>query len=127
MNHLLEELGIEDVFPQEQVIDHTERRNTWNFPQEYKTIDLEKYFTELCETPEQIERVLYELVMFKNRNMENLLRFCLYFMDVVNTKNIFIGLGRGSSTSCYCLYLIKMHLVDSLKYNLDPVEFFKQR
>jgi DNA polymerase III alpha subunit len=36
------------------------------------------------------------------------------------------GVGRGSSVASYCLYLIGLHKIDSIKYNLDIQEFFKE-
>ena len=33
------------------------------------------------------------------------------------------GVGRGSSVARYVLYLLGVHKVDSLKYNLDIKEF----
>ena len=46
-------------------------------------------------------------------------------MDTVNKNNLMIGVGRGSSCSCYILFLLDVHQVDSIKYNLDIKEFFK--
>jgi DNA polymerase III alpha subunit len=39
--------------------------------------------------------------------------------------NIVWGVGRGSSVASYCLYLIGVHKIDSIKYNLDIKEFLK--
>jgi DNA polymerase III alpha subunit len=35
------------------------------------------------------------------------------------------GVGRGSSVASYVLFLIGIHKVNSLKYNLDIKEFLK--
>jgi len=35
------------------------------------------------------------------------------------------GVGRGSSVSSYVLYLLKVHRIDSLYYNLDIAEFLR--
>ena len=42
-------------------------------------------------------------------------------------NNIVWGVGRGSSVSSYVLYLIGVHKVDSIKYNLDVTEFLKDK
>jgi len=33
--------------------------------------------------------------------------------------------GRGSSVASYCLYLMGVHKVDSIRYKLDIKEFLK--
>jgi DNA polymerase III alpha subunit len=35
------------------------------------------------------------------------------------------GVGRGSSVASYVLYLIGIHKINSLKYNLDINEFLR--
>ena len=40
-------------------------------------------------------------------------------------NNIVWGVGRGSSVASYVLFLIGIHKVNSLKYNLDIKEFLK--
>ena len=71
------------------------------------------------------DRVKLELKMFLERDMEKFLRFCIYFSDMIKKNNWVVGVGRGSSVASYCLYLLKIHLVDSIKYNLDIKEFLK--
>lgn len=108
------------------IIDHNERQNNWNYPSLYDGINLEEYFLSKCQTDEQKNRVLFELDLYNKRKMNNLLRWTIYFMDEVYKNDLFIGVGRGSSVSSYCLFLIGIHLIDSLKYELDPIEFFKE-
>ncbi len=117
----------DDVYLPEpgQPIDHVERQSNWRYPDEYDELDLELYFTGKCETYEQTFRVLEELELFKEKEQEKLLRWAIWFMDFVNSNDIFIGVGRGSSVSSYCLYLIGLHMIDSLEYDLDPREFLK--
>jgi len=40
-------------------------------------------------------------------------------------NNIVWGVGRGSSVSSYVLYLIGIHKIDSLYYNLDVEDFLR--
>jgi DNA polymerase III alpha subunit len=35
------------------------------------------------------------------------------------------GVGRGSSVASYVLFLIGVHRIDSMKYNLDYKEFLR--
>ena len=71
-------------------------------------------------------RIEHEFNVFRNRNLLNVLRFLLYFVTTCRDKNIVLGVGRGSSVSSYILYLIGIHKVNSIKYNLDFSEFLKE-
>lgn len=102
-----------------------ERKNNWFYPSEYDDINLNDYFLNLCNTNIEKNRVLEELKLYKEKNMEKFLRFCIYLSDKIRENDWVIGVGRGSSCSSYCLYLIKIHLIDSLKYNLNIREFLK--
>jgi DNA polymerase III alpha subunit len=53
------------------------------------------------------------------------LQFLLYFIDKLKDNNIVWGVGRGSSVSSYVLFLMGVHRIDSVKYNLDIKEFLK--
>jgi DNA polymerase III alpha subunit len=97
----------------------------WSMPEEYHNIDLEQYFATKVHTNEQINRVITELDMFKKHNMETMLKFMIYLVDIMKENNIVWGVGRGSSVSCYLLFLVGLHSVDSIKYKLDMKEFFK--
>jgi DNA polymerase III alpha subunit len=35
------------------------------------------------------------------------------------------GVGRGSSVASYVLYLLGVHRIDSMFYDLDPSEFLR--
>ena len=48
-----------------------------------------------------------------------------YIIDTLRENNIVWGVGRGSSVSSYMLYLIGVHKVDSIKYNLNINEFIR--
>jgi DNA polymerase III alpha subunit len=103
----------------------TECVNTWYIPDEYANINVEHYLLNKCNTLDEINRVKYELNEYNRRNLYNLLRFLIYFVDTLRKNNILWGVGRGSSVSSYILYLIGIHRIDSLKYNLDIGEFLK--
>lgn len=105
---------------------HDNRKGHWLIPQEYKNIDLYDYFSRILIEKDdiEVERVRYELSLFDYYNMNNLLRTAIYIVDVLNNNKVVYGIGRGSSVSCYCLYLLGLHKVDSLYYNLDVNEFF---
>lgn len=97
----------------------------WNMPQHYQDLDLESYFAERIGSQEQIDRVALELALFRENGLEPMLRFMIYMVDVMREKQILWGVGRGSSVSSYLLFLIGLHSVDAIKYNLDIREFIK--
>jgi DNA polymerase III alpha subunit len=101
-------------------------QTNWNMPDEYKTLDIENWLFE--QTPPwdpQHTRVQEELEAYKARNMLDLLRWLKYFVDTCSKENIVWGLGRGSSVASYVLFLIGVHNIDSIKYNLDWQEFLR--
>ena len=105
--------------------DHAHQSN-WFMPDEYKQLDIEAWIWE--QTPPwdpQHTRVSEELEAFKARNMLDLLRWLKYFVDTCRANNIVWGVGRGSSVASYVLFLIGVHKIDSIKYNLDWQEFLR--
>lgn len=98
----------------------------WNMPETYSVLNIRNYITSNYKlNKEQLARVDLELNEFEQRNLTDLLRFLVYFIDTVRTNNIVYGVGRGSSIASYVLYLLKVHRIDSFKYNLDIKEFLK--
>lgn len=98
----------------------------WNMPDEYKNLDIEQWLKEQCPPwdPEDT-RLQEELEAYKARNMLDLLRWLKYFVDTCSKENIVWGVGRGSSVASYVLYLIGVHSIDPVKYNLDWQEFLR--
>jgi hypothetical protein len=95
-------------------------------PTEYQTLNVRKHIlSNYTLNNVQLARVDLELNEFEQRNLTDLLRFLVYFIDTIRTNNIVYGVGRGSSIASYVLYLLKVHRIDSLKYNLDIKEFLK--
>ena len=99
--------------------------NNWFIPEKYTHINPFDYIHKLVKTQEEKDRVELELKMFKERNMENVLRFMIFFVDFMRENNIVWGVGRGSSVASYCLFLIGVHKVNSLQHNLNIKEFLK--
>lgn len=107
-------------------VDDTEK---WYYPPEYDEINLLDYFAEKLIQRfndvdiKYINRVNEELVLFETHNFTKLLRFMIYLVDVMNENNIVYGIGRGSSVASLLLFLIGLHMVDPIKYNIDIQEF----
>lgn len=118
-NFYMEEFGFEERLNSSVSYDS----KNWFYPDKYNDINLLEYFLNLCKSEIEIQRVKDEIKLYEDFGMQSLLRWAIWFMDVVNEKNLFIGVGRGSSVSSYCLYLIKLHLIDSIKWDLDCRNF----
>lgn len=73
----------------------------------------------------RISRINQELKLFHAYDMENLIRTAIFMVDKFEEHSIVWGTGRGSSCACYSLYVIGLHEVDSVKYDLDLTEFFR--
>jgi hypothetical protein len=97
----------------------------WFMPEEYKTYDIVDWLYCECRTLAQKDRVTEELKLFAQHNMIDLLKYLKYLVDTLRSNNVVWGVGRGSSVASYCLFLLGVHKVDSLKYNLDIKEFLK--
>lgn len=96
----------------------------WSMPSEYKGMDIEAFLVNQCPK-ENYQRLIEELEAFKERNMLDLLRWLKYFVDTCENEGVVWGVGRGSSVASYILYLIGVHSVDPIKYNLDWREFLR--
>lgn len=99
--------------------------NNWCMPQEYANIDIEAWFADRIVTEEQALRVAEELALYKEGGLYPLLRFLIYLVDLMREHKIVWGVGRGSSVSSYCLYMIGIHKIDSMKHKLEIKEFLK--
>jgi len=97
----------------------------WFMPDEYKTLDIVEYILSLCKTDAELQRVGNELLLFQERGLFDLLRFLKYFIDTLRKNKIVWGVGRGSSVASYVLYLLGVHKIDSMYYDLDIAEFLK--
>lgn len=97
----------------------------WNIPEMYKEIDAKEFLLMLCDTTIERERVELEYAMFEERQLIPLLQFLIYIVDYMRKTKVVWGVGRGSSVASYCLYLLGVHKVDSIKYDLPIEEFLK--
>lgn len=100
-------------------------RNNWYMPEEYQSLDIAKWILDLCITEQELQRVGQELILFQERNMFPLLQYCKYLVDTMRKHNIVWGVGRGSSVSSYVLFLIGIHRINSIHYELSIDEFLK--
>ena len=97
----------------------------WFMPEEYKTLNVHNYILTKCATQEETARCAEELAEFEGRDMMNLLRYMIYLVDFMRENDIVWGVGRGSSVASYVLYLIGVHRINSIQYDLDWREFLR--
>ena len=123
-------MQLEDTSPETDVslsVDEYDMQNqhNWLMPEEYKQLDIAQHVIDLCETQPEIQRAGEELLMFQERNLFNLLKYLKYLVDTMKSNDVIWGVGRGSSVASYVLYLLGVHRIDSMYYDLDPGEFLR--
>jgi len=96
----------------------------WFVPYDYETMNIEEFLMDQCPK-ENYDRLIKEIELFKQHNMLPLLKTMKYIVDTLKKNNVIWGVGRGSSVASYVLFLIGVHRIDSVKYNLPIEEFFK--
>jgi len=112
-------------------------RTEWVIPEKYKELDVVEYVNK-CMLSEikryslkgkdlevRFFRMKMELRVWTERGQLDMLRTMIYVVETFRDKNIVWGTGRGSACASYILYLIGLHQVDSVKYELDIGEFFR--
>ena len=144
-SHLIvDELNIDiknlnkSLIPSDKIRDKKELKNldfSWVIPEEYKKLDVVNYVIDklvieldeqkFSETEASIreKRVSKELELFNSLEKIDVLRTIIYIINTFERNNVVWGVGRGSSTHSYVLYLLGAHDVDSVLFNL-PIEDF---
>jgi DNA polymerase III alpha subunit len=100
-------------------------QSNWRMPVEYKELDIAAYVLGLCQQEHELQRLGQELLLYQERDLFDLLRYLKYLIDTLRKNNVVWGVGRGSSVASYVLFLLGIHKIDSLYYNLDIDEFLK--
>lgn len=100
-------------------------QTTWHFPDEYKNFDIAQFVLDQCQNEEELQRAGKELLLYQERDMFVLLQYLKYLVDTMRANNIVWGVGRGSSVASFVLFLIGVHKINSLYYDLDIEEFLK--
>lgn len=110
-----------------ETIDEFDQRlqSNWHMSDEYKNLDIAQWVLEQCRTDSERQRVGQELLMYLDRNLFPLLQYMKYLVDTMRKHNIVWGVGRGSSVSSYVLYLIGIHKINSMHFDLDINEFLR--
>ena len=111
----------------------TALQSEWFMPDEYKKLSIRSYLLAKATGPllnsnelsVAVKRVHDEVDAFEERNMLPLLQYMVYLVDFMRENNIVWGVGRGSSVASYVLYLIGVHRIDSIQFDLDWTEFLR--
>ena len=97
----------------------------WHMPEKYYQINVLQWLLNKCQNDEEKMRVQMEYDLFEKKNFIRVLQFLIYFIDTLRANNIVWGVGRGSSVASFCLFLIGVHKINPLLYNLDITEFLR--
>jgi len=100
-------------------------QSKWKMPSEYIQLDIAKWVLDQCKNESELQRVGEELILYQDRDLFNLLRFLKYLVDTMRANKIIWGVGRGSSVASFVLYLIGIHRINSIQYQLPIEEFLK--
>lgn len=103
----------------------TLQQSNWHMPEHYKNMDIAEWVLSQCSNESELQRAGEELLLFQERDMFNLLRYMKYLVDTMRDNNIVWGVGRGSSVASFVLYLIGIHKINSLYFDLPIEEFLK--
>lgn len=101
------------------------RQSHWYMPEQYQHMDIATHVLDLCQDQVSLQRVGQELLLFQQHDLFDLLRYLVYLVDTMQANNVIWGVGRGSSVSSYVLYLLGVHRINSLYYDLDIREFLR--
>jgi DNA polymerase III alpha subunit len=92
---------------------------------QYNKINVLQWLLEKCQNEEERFRVQTEYDLFEKKNFIKVLQFLIYFVDTLRANNVVWGVGRGSSVASFCLFLIGVHKINPMLYNLDHREFLR--
>lgn len=101
------------------------KQSIWFFPEEYQKMDIAKWVLDQCKNDEELQRAGQELLLYQERGMFTLLQYLKYLVDTMRKHKIVWGVGRGSSVASFVLFLIGVHRINSLYWDLPIEEFLK--
>lgn len=89
------------------------------------TLELKAQKFSPAERAKRVSRTASEIALYQNLGLNNVLRTLIYIINTLQDKQIVWGVGRGSSVASYVLYLIGVHDVDSVAFELDIEDFLR--
>jgi DNA polymerase III alpha subunit len=107
----------------------------WTFNQAYQRIDVEDVVFDALDVELKgldknkqrlrLDRTLTELKLFKKHQLMTVLQLIVYIIDTFERNSVVWGVGRGSSVSSYVLYLLGLHDIDSVEWELPIQDFLR--
>ena len=102
-----------------------QNQNNWFMPKEYAEMDIAQFILDQANGTAELQRAGEELLLFQERGLFPLLRYLKYLVDTMRKNNVVWGVGRGSSFASFVLFLLGVHRINSLYYDLSIDEFLK--
>jgi DNA polymerase III alpha subunit len=106
----------------------------WVIPDKYKYLDLAEHLIGLAERVERdslyeqrLQRLAEEIDLYLSLGYHDLLKALIYVVDELTRCHVVWGVGRGSSCSSYLLYLLGLHEVDAVKYEIPITDFIRNQ
>jgi DNA polymerase III alpha subunit len=108
---------------------------TWQLPEPYLSLDVVEHVQVVfgerlpglaynsAQTELAITRVARELEEFETRGLNELLRTIIYVLARFKETGQVFGVGRGSSCASFILFLLGLHVVDPIKFDVPLEEF----
>jgi len=94
-------------------------------PEKYYQINVLEWLLDKCQNDKERSRVQMEYDLFEQKRFIRVLQFLIYFINTLRANNMVWGVGRGSSVASFCLFLIGVHKINPMFYNLDITEFLR--
>ena len=130
-NDSVKELGLDypllSTVPTRPQANEFDKKNiaNWHMPQKYNDLNVLEWLLDKCTSDEEKQRVKDEYELFSKKQFIKVLQFLIYFVDTLRANNIVWGVGRGSSVASFCLFLIGVHKINPMLYDLDYKEFLR--
>lgn len=108
---------------------------SWQLPPEFLSLDIDQHVLAVfgerlpalaydsAQTELAITRVAQELQAFKERGLHELLRTIIFVLNRFKETGQVWGVGRGSSCASYVLFLLGLHVVDPILFEVPLEEF----
>lgn len=102
----------------------------WNIPQQYLDLDVIEHVNDRMarlgiDDTRYLDRLAEELVLMQERNMFPFIQCLIYIRDVLKENRVVLGVGRGSACASLVLFVLGIHRVDPVLYDIPIEEFLK--
>lgn len=107
------------------------RRYRWDLPEKYRSLNVYEYASRklvekgLFDDDRYIDRTTEELDTMCEREMEDFIRLLIYMVEVFEENDVVRGVGRGSACASLVLFLIGIHMIDPIVYDIPIKEFLR--